>query len=121
MPLDHLFVYGTLRRGSKNKFATLLAERAEFVGPARVRGRLYDLGEYPGARQELESEGWISGEVYRFSDPELLKSLDGYEGPEFDRHQTTAQAENGGVDCWIYWYKGTPAGRLIASGDWFQR
>jgi len=74
---DHLFVYGTLRRGSNNQFARLLAERAHFVGPARVSGRLYDFGSYPGARRE---EGSIIGEIVRL-DPlgELLGVLESVE------------------------------------------
>lgn len=122
MPADHLFVYGTLRRGCNNKFARLLAERAEFVGHARVRGVLYDLSEYPGAQPSPESNEWIIGELFRFSDPELLKMLDDYEGPEFERKRTTAHAEDADeVDCWIYWYIGPTVGSVIASGDWLQR
>ena len=43
-----LFVYGMLRRGSGHAMADFLAERSRFVGQARVRGRLYDLGRFPG-------------------------------------------------------------------------
>jgi gamma-glutamylcyclotransferase (GGCT)/AIG2-like uncharacterized protein YtfP len=117
---DHLFVYGTLRRGSNNKFARLLSERAHFVGPARVSGRLYDFGSYPGARRE---EGSIIGEIVRL-DPlgELLGVLDDYEGPEYERAVTTAHtAEGHTIDAWIYWYAKATQGKIIASGDWFVR
>jgi gamma-glutamylcyclotransferase (GGCT)/AIG2-like uncharacterized protein YtfP len=119
LPLEYLFVYGTLRQGSNNKFARLLAERAHFVGPARVQGRLYDFGRYPGARPE---DGSITGEIFRLDEPDkLLATLDDYEGPEYERSIAPAITDDGTVDCWIYWYVGSVRGEIIASGDWLQR
>jgi gamma-glutamylcyclotransferase (GGCT)/AIG2-like uncharacterized protein YtfP len=120
---DHLFVYGTLRRGSNNEFARMLADRAQFTGSARVLGRLYDFGRYPGAVSCDESSNpsghWIKGEVWRVDDPGLLFSLDDYEGAEYERAITPAQLEDGRtIDCWIYWYVGPATGRPVASGDW---
>jgi gamma-glutamylcyclotransferase (GGCT)/AIG2-like uncharacterized protein YtfP len=115
---DHLFVYGTLRKGSNNKFARLLAEQSQFVATARVSGRLYDLGRYPGARPANDS---VAGEVFHI-DESLLVVLDDYEGPEFERAIVSAQMDDGrALDCWIYWYIGADSGCLIASGDWFRR
>jgi gamma-glutamylcyclotransferase (GGCT)/AIG2-like uncharacterized protein YtfP len=120
--VDHLFVYGTLRRGSNNKFANMLEERAQLVGNARVPGLLYDFGAYPGAVASNEPEHRVQGEVHRFEDRQLLSSLDDYEGSEFERAIISAQVEDGRtVDCWIYWYVGDATGRLIASGDWLKR
>ena len=62
------------------------------------------------------------GEVHRFSDPQLLALLDEYEGSEFSRAVASVQTDDSGtIDCWIYWYVGPTAGRLIESGDWFPR
>jgi gamma-glutamylcyclotransferase (GGCT)/AIG2-like uncharacterized protein YtfP len=122
LPAEHLFVYGTLRRGSNNKFARMLADRAQFVGAARVAGRLYDFGPYPGAVRSDQSDFWIHGEVWRFEDAYLLPSLDDYEGSEYQRALASAEMEDGrAIDCWIYWYVGPATGRLIASGDWLKR
>ena len=44
----HLFVYGTLRRGSGHPMSRFLAARARLLAGARVPGRLYDLGGFPG-------------------------------------------------------------------------
>jgi gamma-glutamylcyclotransferase (GGCT)/AIG2-like uncharacterized protein YtfP len=115
---EYLFVYGTLRRGSNNKFALMLADRAQLVGPARVPGLLYDFGQYPGAVKGEQGDHWIHGEVHWAADPELLTLLDDYEGPEFERAIVSV---TGVQECWIYWYVGPETGRLIASGDWFQR
>jgi gamma-glutamylcyclotransferase (GGCT)/AIG2-like uncharacterized protein YtfP len=116
----HLFVYGTLRRGSNNRFARLLAAGAQFTGPARVPGKLYDFGQYPGARRSHEPAEIIAGEVFRLDEPgELLAALDDYEGAEFERAMAPALLDDGRtIECWIYWYVGPTAGRAIASGDW---
>ena len=111
-------MYGTLRRGCDNRFARLLAERGRFIGEARIPGRLYDFGSYPGARPAAQPHESILGEIFHLAEPgTLLEPLDDYEGPEFERAMATA----GTLECWIYWYIGPEAGRLIASGDWFQR
>jgi gamma-glutamylcyclotransferase (GGCT)/AIG2-like uncharacterized protein YtfP len=115
---EYLFVYGTLRRGSDNKFAIMLAERAQFVGAGRVAGLLYDFGRYPGAVKSDQTDCWVQGEVHRLDAVELLAVLDEYEGPEFERARVSV---TGLQECWIYWYVGAETGRLIASGDWFQR
>jgi gamma-glutamylcyclotransferase (GGCT)/AIG2-like uncharacterized protein YtfP len=114
---DHLFVYGTLRHGSNNKFARLLSELGTFVMDARVPGRLYDFGAYPGAVPSDQPDHWVHGEIHRLEDPSLLRSLDEYEGQEYERAMVSTTVS---LDCWIYWYVGNEAGRLIESGDWFQ-
>jgi gamma-glutamylcyclotransferase (GGCT)/AIG2-like uncharacterized protein YtfP len=115
---DHLFVYGTLRRGSNNKFARLLSERGTFVTDARVPGRLYDFGAYPGAVASDQLGHWVHGEIHRLEDPSLLASLDEYEGSEFERARVPTTIS---PNCWIYWYVGASKGRLVESGDWLQR
>lgn len=103
---SHLFVYGTLRRGCDNKFARQLAEQGKFIDAAKVSGRLYDLGPYPGARPGNET---VLGEVFQVDEP-LLSALDDYEGPEFERAITPTSRD---IDCWIYWYAGPAEGRFI--------
>jgi gamma-glutamylcyclotransferase (GGCT)/AIG2-like uncharacterized protein YtfP len=46
---DHLFVYGTLRSEARHPMHRVLKRYGEFVGVGRVRGKLYDLGKFPGA------------------------------------------------------------------------
>ena len=119
MPAEHLFVYGTLLSGSDNEYARLLAERAPLLGTARVQGRLLNLGAYPGAIPNANQ--WITGEIHRMEHPELLMTLDEYEGPEFERARVSAQFGDTTIDCWIYWYIGAAQGSPIASGDWRRR
>ncbi len=65
--MHDLFIYGTLMPGLR-----LAAEMqgAEHLGPARVPGRLVDVGRYPGL---LHGAGQVSGEVYRVSDAQLAR------------------------------------------------
>jgi gamma-glutamylcyclotransferase (GGCT)/AIG2-like uncharacterized protein YtfP len=119
--LHHLFVYGTLRRGSSNQFARLLAEQGQFMGVARVPGRLYELGRYPGAVASDQPDEWIHGEIFSIDDA-LLAALDEYEGSEFERVIVPVRLDDGRtIECWIYWYVGSATGRRIASGDWNKR
>lgn len=119
MSHHHLFVYGTLRRGCDNQFARLLSERGQFIHAALVAGRLYDLGRYPGARHADQRNQWILGEIFYLAEPAaILAALDDYEGAEFERATVST---TDALDCWIYWYVGPEMGRLIASGDWFNR
>ncbi len=71
---------------SNNKFARLLAERAQFIGEARVPGRLYDFGRYPGAVASDQPDEWILRRNLLLVDPTRSSTaLDEYEGPEFER------------------------------------
>jgi gamma-glutamylcyclotransferase (GGCT)/AIG2-like uncharacterized protein YtfP len=110
--LDLLFVYGTLCRGlSRNKF--LRAAGARYEGRGSVRGRLYDLGDFPGALPAQGDSVQVGGEVYRLPNPEsALKVLDGVEafGPAspqtslFRRELVEVRLENRvTVQVWIYW------------------
>jgi gamma-glutamylcyclotransferase (GGCT)/AIG2-like uncharacterized protein YtfP len=103
-----LFVYGTLKRGSPNRHAERLARSAEFLGLARVRGRLYRLRPYPWIRLQPLVNKWVSGEVFRLHDPSrLLRELDRYEGREFRRVRADAIFPDGSrLPCWIYEYAG---------------
>ncbi len=67
-----LFVYGTLRSGGANDIAQF-GSRARWQAPAWVRGRLHDLGPYPGL--VMGGPVWVKGELYRI-DPAIEPALD---------------------------------------------
>ncbi len=119
----HLFVYGTLRRGSRNEFAQHLSDQAEFVGNARMPGRLYNLGRFPGVVASDRPGEFVAGEVFRLKNPvKTLAALDEYEGAEFERVIAEVQSDSGAHQkAWVYLYRGGRTGRLIASGDWLRR
>jgi gamma-glutamylcyclotransferase (GGCT)/AIG2-like uncharacterized protein YtfP len=123
MDCPHVFVYGTLRRDSNNKFARLLESQARFLGFASMPGRLLDLGRFPGAVASEQAGEKVYGEIYHLDGAEkLLPVLDEYEGPEFERVIVEAYIESGDKrKAWVYLYRGPRTGTWIASGDWLRR
>jgi len=78
--MDRLFVYGTLMRGFDHPMAQLLSRSADFLGPARCRGRLYLVKHYPGLVLSEDPAEMVFGELYRLRAPnELLREFDMYE------------------------------------------
>jgi gamma-glutamylcyclotransferase (GGCT)/AIG2-like uncharacterized protein YtfP len=82
-----------------------------------VRGRLYDLGEYPGAVLSRNAP-LVIGQVFELpNDPEVLTRLDEYEGfdphrPQsslFVRKRCLVQLDSGKkLFCWMYAYNRPP-------------
>ncbi len=127
-----LFVYGTLRGGAAHPMHRVLARHARLEGPARLRGRLYDLGSYPAAVADPAAGGEVIGEVWRMLAPErLLPLLDRYEGctpedPEPHEYRrepcTVTVAGQGGREAWVYVYNRPSGGLpLIPGGDYLAR
>jgi gamma-glutamylcyclotransferase (GGCT)/AIG2-like uncharacterized protein YtfP len=109
-----LFVYGTLLRRSRHSMARFLAERARYVGAAKVSGRLYDLGRYPGMLEPASDADWVHGDLYDLGEgTTTLAELDAYELAEsplparFERDMAPATLADGTrVDAWVWWYRG---------------
>jgi gamma-glutamylcyclotransferase (GGCT)/AIG2-like uncharacterized protein YtfP len=121
----YLFVYGTLRRSSRHRMARFLAEQARFAGEARIPGRLYDLGRYPGMLPARGADDWVHGDLYELPDDQAtLDALDQYESDEspqpsfFDRQLAEVTDVGGGtITAWVYWFRGeVEESRWIASG-----
>ena len=68
-----LFAYGTLLAGMR--LHEMLAD-AHYLGPAIIRGKLLDLGDYAGL---VEGDAVVTGEIYEI-DHTLLERLDQVEG-----------------------------------------
>ncbi len=94
----------------------VLARASTFVGEGRVRGRLVDLGAYPGL---VDGRGVVKGEVYRLDDPEVLPVLDRGEGYNFERRRATVTLAHGRrARAWLYRYRGPQQRAVpIADGD----
>ena len=116
-----LFIYGTLMPGLRLEAEMQGAER---LGPARVPGRLVDVGRYPGL---LHGEGTVTGEVYRVSDAQLAR-LDEVEemvpgdrpASQYWREQVLVlQGALAGQRVWTYVYNQPVDGLTpIAHGDY---
>lgn len=122
-----LFVYGTLRRESKEPAYHLLARGAVYTGPARYQGKMYRVDFYPGVVPSEDPADIVRGEIYRLRNPgQLLLALDDYEGcaegypppPLFVRKIQTVHTDHGAIDAWIYLYNLSVDGLpVIESGD----
>jgi gamma-glutamylcyclotransferase (GGCT)/AIG2-like uncharacterized protein YtfP len=148
----HVFVYGTLRRGESNDIALAalrhgIAEPV-LIGAARMPGRLFDFGPYPGCIPALDGDGneageadgkeadatplpetdamlGVTGDIYRV-DPALLPVLDEIEGIREDGREAFYRAERqfdiDGVSyrCLYYPIDLQVAASLpcITNGDW---
>jgi gamma-glutamylcyclotransferase (GGCT)/AIG2-like uncharacterized protein YtfP len=125
---QYLFVYGTLQPGRAPAEIAPIVRRLTAVGDGFVRGRLYDLGEYPGVVLDETGEK-IPGKILRLPDaPEVLKRLDEYEefdvaqpeGSLFVRKEWPVTRGNGNrkLVCWIYVYNPhAGAGPTITPAD----
>ncbi|MBK1835528.1 gamma-glutamylcyclotransferase family protein [Roseibacillus ishigakijimensis] len=115
---ETVFVYGALRRGASNAWRM---NRADYLGPATVRGTLVKVDWYPGLLLTGETE--IHGEVYEV-DGETLAELDEFEGigsnEEYQRVWARVQLASGReIDCQLYeWQLGQEDYEVVANGDW---
>jgi len=124
--LNHVFVYGTLMESCKREDVIWA------IGPsnkenAKTKGRLMDLGDYPGMKPDVRDG--IIGELYTFPDIErALSRLDRIEGFDRDDHENSLFLRtivkvlvNDRFEwAWTYIYNGDD-GVEIPSGDWRNR
>ncbi len=127
-----LFVYGSLRSGFRNPVYEYLTKYFHLLGEAVVKGKLYDLGEYPAAAP-TDEEKFISGELYCINNPLefswAIGQLDDYEGLNteegetalYKREEAIAYQKGEPQAAWIYWFNGDMSGKSeIESGDLLQ-
>jgi gamma-glutamylcyclotransferase (GGCT)/AIG2-like uncharacterized protein YtfP len=130
--MEYLFVYGTLRSELAPPHLRQILNESSRIGTGTVRGQLYDLGQYPGAKLDPLAESLIVGEVFTLLESQpMLAVLDYYEGfdpadPEASLFiRTRCQVElndHRQLECWIYVYNQSLASApLITSGDYLKR
>ena len=124
-----LFVfYGLLKQGASGMPAHIDLEAAgAFLGPCRFKGRMVDLGGFPGV---VDGDALCHGVRYRLDDTDLVMALDDFEDvdpsdPEASLYRRERRpllndaAAATGETAWIYLYNqpldGAPE---ILSGDW---
>jgi gamma-glutamylcyclotransferase (GGCT)/AIG2-like uncharacterized protein YtfP len=127
---QYLFVYGTLKRRSRHPMARRLAESARHVGAAKIAGRLYDLGRFPGLKEPRSPHDCVQGDVYDLGEnsEQTLQDMDTYENAEspppmpYERKLAIAVLEDGQeMTAWVYWYHGdVREEQFIASGSFEQ-
>jgi len=96
--------------------SAFLATYARFVADGKTRGRILDLGSYPGMVEAESPHDWVDGDVFELIDAEsTLAALDRYEGcdrvnPLYERRQTPVSLSTGvELAAWYYHYCGRRA------------
>lgn len=106
-----LFIYGTLLNHN-NDFAVYLKDNSHFFANGKVRGKLYDIGDYPGAVLD-EGDEYIYGVILQIDNPEVVfLEIDDYEGygdeqpepNEFIRILAEVETASEMVACYVYVY-----------------
>lgn len=124
-----LFVYGSLRSGFQHAAYQYMAKYFQLLGHATVKGKLYDMGDYPVALPTTE-EKFIQGELYTLNEADdfsyVIGQLDDYEGlyaeegetPLYKRELATVFCNGQSSTAWIYWFNGSVNNlQEIESGD----
>lgn len=123
--MEYLFVYGSLRKGTKQsaqsrqgigtEYARFLEMNGTYMGPATAEGRMILLDGYPGF---VDGKGTVLGDLYSVTTA-VIKKLDKYEDIEFERLKRPVTGPEGDVEAWVYVYRFSPTGKKrIDSGDW---
>ncbi|MBO6824567.1 MAG: gamma-glutamylcyclotransferase [Sneathiella sp.] len=126
-----MFVYGTLRKDTASPMKPVLDQYCELLGTASMRGKLYDLGRYPGLVINEEGAGPVSGQLFRLKDVQkVLREFDYYEEcsddfPEphlYVREKVQVIKADGRAHmAWVYIYNRPTAGHIhIQGGDYIE-
>lgn len=131
MPLELLFVYGTLRRQIASNMQQVLADYCEYYSYGVMRGKLYEVRGYPGAIESSNANDKVFGELHGILDRQrVLAQLDDYEEcsnkfprpHEYIRKQLSVELIGGGATmAWVYLYnRDVSKLRQIVSGDYLK-
>ncbi|GAA4314959.1 gamma-glutamylcyclotransferase [Mucilaginibacter gynuensis] len=124
-----LFVYGTLLL-SDNDFGRYLKNNCTFFSHGRFKGKLFDIGEYPGAIIDQSGNHYVHGSIYKLHNADkVLKILDEYEGvgeneiqPNlYTRGILQVDTTDGSYPCWVYLYNWPLDAKVfIEGGDYLK-
>lgn len=103
---NYLFVYGTLKSMFQNPTAIKLREASELIGPASIKGSLYNMGAYPAL--VLDSKERVYGELYQINEAIVFDWLDEYEEVPvlYVRRKVKAKCNDEKYKCFVYEYAG---------------
>ncbi len=119
--------YGLLKQGAAGAPRGLdLDASGEFLGPCHFRGRMFDLGGFPGV---VAGDSLCHGVRWRVQDTAIIPALDEFEDLTVDpdaslylRRQVPVLDETGaasGEVAWIYIYNQSTDGfGIVSNGDW---
>jgi gamma-glutamylcyclotransferase (GGCT)/AIG2-like uncharacterized protein YtfP len=129
--VDRLFCYGTLMRGETNYHLLDPDRNIISVMQARLRGRLFELGNFPGMILSESPDQWVSGELFQLREMgKILARLDATE--DFEGYGSAGSLYRRAIMrvtvygaqhylAWIYLLEHEPRGSVIPSGKWRDR
>ncbi|MFD2255958.1 gamma-glutamylcyclotransferase [Luteolibacter algae] len=118
---EHVFVYGTLRRGGSNHFRM---NGADFIGSGRVAGKIHKIDWYPAL--VCGGDQSVRGELYRIKSTAHLKALDDFEGitsdaeepREYRRIKVETMLDSGAIqEAWVWEWIGDLCDSTPLEGD----
>ncbi|MCH9807019.1 MAG: gamma-glutamylcyclotransferase [Alphaproteobacteria bacterium] len=124
-----LAVYGSLRRGESGFDELGLKDKLRFVSACQIRGKLYDLGEYPGL---VLGDGVVEAELYELVDRQAIVILDEFECFDANNRADSeyirecVQLIKPDIKAWVYVYNVERDGISIdrssevQRGDWLR-
>lgn len=124
-PLLFVALYDDLMAGRPVHELFGLAQKADLLGPCRIRGRLLTLDDLPAL---VDGPGEVAGELYRVKRLAVLEELDAYEDAdptgqsetEFERIKVRLIDPD--LDAWVYRLRNPESATGQApSGDWRKR
>lgn len=126
---NYLFVYGTLLPDRAPGGLAEIIARLRPVSAGSMPGRIFDLGDYPGAVFDRAAQTRVHGQVFELSGNEgQLRKLDEYEeyAPDhpksslFVRQERPITLPDGAeLPCWVYVYNRDPGkARPVPGGDY---
>lgn len=126
---EYIFAYGTLLPENVPTDLGGAVRKLKFVGNGHIHGKLYDLGDFPGAVLNKSAKNRIYGRVYELpGDQQTLKSLDKYEEyyPSnkrkslYVRRKAVVTLKNRKkLECWVYEYnRDVSLSPVIKSGEY---
>ncbi|PKM88735.1 MAG: hypothetical protein CVU87_06860 [Firmicutes bacterium HGW-Firmicutes-12] len=134
MMKEHLFVYGSLLKGALDpEVDEIIDKYCKPINWGYINGKLFDLGDYPGAILSIDDESFIYGLLYEISSPDIFFFvLDDYEDyfpgdlarSEYIRRKTEVRLNehNEQIRAWVYEYNKsiTSSQPYIESGNWLE-
>lgn len=123
MKSNYIFVYGVLKSMYDNEPARYIRKNCSLISKGSFSGILLDLGNYPGAIFDINSESKVHGEVFEIKQNkvELVSFLDKFEGVdprfeqpyEYKREFIPIQTSIGELSASCYLYNWDPEGFAI--------
>ncbi len=123
----YLVLYGSLMSAFPVQEELGIKNKIVLIGQCKLYGALYDLGEYPGLIMGSDKKQPVSAELYRFTEPEILKVLDDFEDYKAGNEQDSlyirvlVNLHEPSLKAWVYGYnRNVLESKRIKHGSWEQ-